>query len=135
MDAFQTYFVDVIKHQYADFDGRARRREYWMYVLFNILVLVAFQIVIGILGVVSDSLALLGSLAYIVVSLGLLVPSIAVAVRRLHDTNKTGWLILIGLIPLAGLVLLYFFVIEGDAGPNDYGPDPKGFEDDLAAGF
>ena len=64
-------------------------------------------------------------------SLAVMLPSIGLGVRRLHDTGRTGWLALLALIPLVNLVLIYFFVLEGDAGPNEYGPDPKGGFDDM----
>ena len=125
MDAFHEYFVDVLKNHYADFSGRARRKEYWMFVLFQALVAVAILIVAGILGSISETLGGLFFLLYYGFALAVLLPGLALAVRRLHDTGKSGWLVLIGLIPLIGLALLYFMVIEGDAGPNLYGPDPK----------
>ena len=80
------------------------------------------------MGVVSDSLASIASMLY---SLAVMLPSIGLGVRRLHDTGRTGWLALLALIPLVNLVLIYFFVLEGDAGPNEYGPDPKGGFDDM----
>ena len=118
------WYLDVLQNHYADFDGRARRKEFWMFVLFNILISLGITLIVGL---VSDSLASLLSGLY---SLAVLVPGIAVGVRRLHDTGKTGWLILLGLIPLINLVLLYFFAIEGDPGPNEYGPDPKDLDAD-----
>ena len=133
MDAFNQYFLDVIKNHYADFEGRARRKEYWMFYLFCILAYFAIAIVAGILSSIADVLGLVGWLAYAVFALGVVVPGVAVTVRRLHDTGKSGWLALLGLVPVLGLVLLYFMVIEGDAGPNEYGPDPKdAYDEDLS---
>lgn len=124
MEDLKAWYLKVL-HQYSDFSGRARRREYWMFTLANVLVVVAIGILAAILGAVADLLGLLGMLAYILYALAVLVPSLAVTVRRLHDTGKSGWFLLLGLIPFGGLVVLYFMIVEGDAGPNVYGPDPK----------
>ena len=124
MDAFNQYFLDVIKNHYVDFDGRASRKEYWMFVVFYLAIYIGASIVGAILGAVSDTLALLVSLGVMLFGLGIILPSLGIAVRRLHDTGRSGWFILLGLIPLAGLIVLYFAILEGDAGPNEYGPDP-----------
>ena len=111
------WYMAVLK-KYADFSGRARRREYWMFVLIN------FLIGCG-LGVIA---ALVHGLTFLswVYSLAVLVPSIAVSVRRLHDTSRSGWWLLIGLVPLIGLiVLIVFFATDGEPGDNEYGPNPK----------
>jgi len=106
-------FVDAVKTcftKYADFNGRAARSEYWWYTLFIIIASV-------LLSMVSDTVSLLFGLAT-------LLPSIAVAARRLHDTNRSGWLQLIALIPILGwLVLLYFLVQEAQE-PNRFGTAP-----------
>lgn len=107
--------------KYADFSGRARRREYWGFTLLITLVYIGLMVLMAI-----ESLALIASIVLIIFGLGIIVPSLAVTVRRLHDTNKSGWWYFIGLIPLVGLVLLVFMVMPGDTGPNQYGPDPKG---------
>jgi len=105
----------VVRQSYAKFDGRAGRGEYWWFVLANIVVYVALSILTQISGIFS-----LLSLVY---GLAVFVPSIAVAIRRLHDTDKSGWLLLIGLIPFVGAIILLVFVIqEGTSGPNKYGP-------------
>ena len=96
-----------------------------MFALINFAISIVITIVVG---VVSDSLASIVSMLY---SLAVMLPSIGLGVRRLHDTGRTGWLALLALIPLVNLVLIYFFVLEGDAGPNEYGPDPKGGFDDM----
>lgn len=112
--------------KYADFQGRARRAEYWMFVLFQILVYIA----VAILGLIlsggnSDSATATGLMA--LVTLGLLLPSIAVTVRRLHDTNRTGWWILISFLPLIGGIWLFVLtVLDGTPATNRFGPDPKG---------
>jgi uncharacterized membrane protein YhaH (DUF805 family) len=114
-------FMDAVKSvltQYVGFSGRARRSEYWFFVLFNILVSIVASIIGGLI-----KFPLLATL----VSLALLLPALAVSVRRLHDTGRTGWWLLIGLIPLVGLiVLIVFFVQDSNPGQNAYGPNPKG---------
>ena len=112
--------------KYADFQGRARRAEYWMFVLFQLLVYIAVAILGLILsGGKTDSATATGLMA--LVTLGLLLPSIAVTVRRLHDTNRTGWWILINFLPLiGGLWLLVLTVLDGTPTSNRFGPDPKG---------
>jgi uncharacterized membrane protein YhaH (DUF805 family) len=120
-------FLNVLKNKYADFDGRARRNEYWMFVLFNVIITI-IGYAISLFGIFLESAALgiLGTAFLFITGLGLLIPSLAVRVRRLHDTNRSGWLLLIGLIPFIGfIILLVFLVSEGTQGPNNYGPDPK----------
>lgn len=104
------WYLKVLKN-YAVFEGRARRKEYWMFVLFNMIASI-------ILTLVGSAIQFdwLGNIYSLVV----LVPSLAVAVRRMHDVNKSGWFIL---IPIYNLILA---VTEGDAGENRFGPDPKG---------
>ena len=104
--------------RYVDFAGRSRRKEYWMFVLFNILISFVLYFIEGLAG----GPGVVGGLY----SLAVLIPSIAVGVRRLHDTNRTGWWLLIGLIPLIGTVILIIFLVQdGEQGANQYGPDPK----------
>ncbi len=110
------WYLDVLK-KYAVFDGRARRMEYWMFVLFNIIISFAIGFIVGLLK--------LPPLLAQVYSLAVLVPSIAVGVRRLHDTNRSGWMLLLCLIPCVGLVVLYWMILEGTPGENQYGPNPK----------
>src|SRR5690606_19580775 len=111
------YFLSVVK-QYVNFNGRARRKEYWMYYLFYIIFYIVAAIIDGVLGL--SFLAPLYMLA-------LLLPTISVAARRLHDTGRSGWWQLIGLIPLIGwIVLIYFLVLDSTPGENQYGPNPKG---------
>jgi uncharacterized membrane protein YhaH (DUF805 family) len=111
------WYTGVLK-KYLDFSGRAQRMEYWMFTLINVLVMLGLAIVDAVLG--------LGFLSTIY-ALGVFIPSLAVAVRRLHDTNRSGWWLLIGLVPLVGLiVLIVFFVQDSQPGANEYGPNPKG---------
>jgi uncharacterized membrane protein YhaH (DUF805 family) len=110
--------------RYADFSGRSTRREYWMYVLFFILIDVALSLVDRMLGLyASGGYGLLSGLF----AVALLIPSLAVGARRLHDTGRTGWWLLIGFIPLIGaIVLIVFFVQDSQPGANAHGPNPKG---------
>ena len=113
-------FPDAVRSvltQYAVFSGRSRRSEYWYYALAYMIAYVVLMLIDNVLG--TGFLALLLSLA-------LLVPTLAVAIRRLHDTNRSGWWVLISLIPLVGLILIVFLATDGTPGPNTYGPDPKG---------
>lgn len=125
MEELKNIFLSVVKNNFANFDGRARRREFWMFQLAVLIVFVAIAIVAGILSAVADFLGVIGMIIYVVAVLGLIVPSIALSIRRLHDTNKSGWFLLISLIPFGGLYLLYLYIIEGDKGANQYGEDPK----------
>ncbi|ROS75340.1 DUF805 domain-containing protein [Cellulomonas sp. PhB143] len=110
--------VRSVLSQYAGFSGRARRSEYWFFYLAVIIV----EIVVGIV----DNVLGTGGLLTGLVLLALILPSLAVAVRRLHDTDRTGWWILIGLIPIVGtIVLLVFYVSDSTPGPNRFGPSPK----------
>ena len=111
---------------YAVFQGRARRKEFWMFALFNWIICMALSM-IGSLFV--DSIGLAGQIPYYIYAFAVLIPSIAVAVRRLHDVNKSGWWYFIILIPLIGAIwLLVLFCTEGDKGDNQYGPNPKALE-------
>lgn len=114
------WYLAVLKN-YAGFSGRARRKEYWMFTLINALIGIAFNLIIALVPAL-ESLAFV----YGIYSLALFLPTLAVAVRRLHDVNKSGWMLLIGLIPLIGAIwLLILFCTEGTVGPNQYGEDPK----------
>lgn len=109
--------------KYADFKGRSRRSEYWYFVLFNILAVMAIAMISGILSsVIGDAAFGLTAIYYI----GIIIPSLAVAVRRLHDTGRSGWWYLIGLIPIiGGIVLIVFFCEDSKPGSNQWGPNPK----------
>ncbi|MGH3767239.1 MAG: DUF805 domain-containing protein [Pseudonocardiaceae bacterium] len=118
------WYLKVLR-QYTDFVGRARRQEYWMFTLFNTL---------AYLGLFVIGMVLHTGLLGLLYGLAVLVPGLAVAVRRLHDTGRSGWWLLIGLIPLIGaIVLIVFLVTEGERQPNAYGPDPKATADPVAA--
>lgn len=112
--------------RYADFQGRSRRKEYWMFQLGIILMYIAAAVLIGITGaVLGDTASSIVTLPLFLVVLAIFVPALAVTVRRLHDQDKSGWWILINFIPFGGIVLLVFMCLEGTNGPNQYGPDPK----------
>lgn len=121
--------------RYAEFSGRSRRKEYWMFTLFQILVLIVMGVLVGITGGFDESGAsTLGSAMLVIMGLiylGLfLIPGIAVTVRRFHDQDKSGWFYLLSFIPyVGGLIMLVFMCLEGTQGPNQYGPDPKGYGD------
>jgi uncharacterized membrane protein YhaH (DUF805 family) len=123
--------------RYFDFSGRSRRMEYWMFSLLWVIIAVVFDASIFATMPSAEALqsgATMGSFGVAGMILGLLglasfIPSLAVTVRRLHDTNRSGWWWFIQLIPLIGfIVMLVFLVSDGTPGPNDYGPDPKGGE-------
>ncbi len=117
------WFVKAMKN-YVGFSGRSRRTEYWMFTLFVFIIGIAVSAVQQIL--LNPAQPGQGTLTWLW-NLAVLLPSLAVGVRRLHDTNRSGWWLLIGLIPLVGaIVLIVFFVTEGNRGQNQYGPDPKG---------
>ena len=103
------YYLKVLQN-YVNFNGRARRKEYWMFVLFNFIA----SFILGFIGLLLDFTFLAN-----LYSLAVLLPSIAVGVRRMHDVGKSGWYIL---IPIYNLILCG---TEGDNGENEYGPDPK----------
>ncbi|MDE5417052.1 DUF805 domain-containing protein [Labilibaculum sp. DW002] len=117
------YYLKALK-QYVDFSGRARRKEYWMFVLFNLI----FAIVAAILdNVIGSTMGVLPyGVIYILYSLALLLPGLAAGVRRLHDTGRNGWWMLIVLIPFIGSIwLLVLLVLDGDVEENEYGSNPK----------
>ncbi|MGN9911173.1 DUF805 domain-containing protein [Phytohabitans sp. LJ34] len=121
-----TAAVRSVLSQYVQFGGRARRSEYWWFVLFTILVGIVAGIIDIALGTDSSSSLWSAGLVGTIVNLALLLPSLAVGVRRLHDTNRSGWWLLIALIPLVGaIVLIVFMVQDSTPGPNRFGPSPK----------
>ncbi|NOQ46762.1 MAG: DUF805 domain-containing protein [Desulfobulbaceae bacterium] len=135
MEQFQRYFLDTLKNRYAAFKGRATRSEYWYFLLFSIiiaLILTALDSMIinpllGIQPLVETArTGILGTLF----SFGTLIPSVALAIRRLHDIGKSGWWILLGVIPIVNIigifVLLYFFIKDSQPGENQFGLNPQG---------
>ena len=111
------WYIEVLK-KYAVFTGRAHRTEYWMFFLINIIIAIAIGLIEGFVG----SPGVVG----MIYGLAVLLPGIAVGVRRLHDTDRSGWWLLIGLIPIIGvIVLIVFFVQDSTPGPNQFGSNPK----------
>jgi len=125
--AFHVGFADAVKSclsKYATFSGRSRRSEYWWFYLFYTLVVIA--------GVIIDAVLGTDPILYVLTALGLFVPTLAAAIRRLHDIDKSGWWYLVGFIPLVGFIILIVWGCkDGTRGPNRFGADPKGGTDQL----
>ena len=117
------WYLQVLR-KYADFKGRARRKEYWMFVLFKFIFSIVAMILDNILGTAMEGVGY--GLFYILYALAVFIPSLAVSVRRLHDVGKSGWMLLVGLIPIIGAIwLLVLMVTDSKPGENKYGPNPK----------
>lgn len=133
------WWKKVVFDNFANFSGRARRKEYWSFQLVNVLLLVIPYILL-IMSLFNsqatgslDTLGVIACLCLVIFALVITIPSFAVLVRRLHDTDRSGWYFLMGLIPfVGGLILLYFYFSEGTAGRNNYGNDPKRFVDEIS---
>jgi uncharacterized membrane protein YhaH (DUF805 family) len=129
--------------RYADFSGRSRRKEYWMFALLQVIVVVLYFILAGAFGATARPDSVGGAASFGIVSivlllycLAIIIPSIAVQVRRFHDQDKSGWMVLLGLIPgIGGIIVLVFMCLEGTRGPNRFGPDPKTSDADLGEVF
>ena len=113
MGAFD--YVKKVYREYANFEGRARRQEFWYFTLFFVIVSFVLSIIDGIIGM---------QILSAIFTLGSLVPSLAVGARRLHDIDKSGWWQVIGLIPLIGLIMIWFYAQKGTDGANSFGSDP-----------
>jgi len=117
------WYIKVLK-EYANFNGRARRKEYWMFVLFNFIFCIVAMILDNIFGTTFSILPY--GFVYLLYCLAVLIPGLAVAVRRLHDIGKSGWYILVSLIPIAGGIwLLVLLCTDSNMGENEYGANPK----------
>jgi len=115
------WYLGVLK-KYAVFEGRAHRSEYWYFVLFSLIVTVVLTICDAVIrNIMGITIGILGNLY----GLAVLIPSIAVGVRRLHDTNRSGWWMLLALVPIAGLVLIWFLAQDSEPATNPYGTNPK----------
>lgn len=111
------WYLGVLR-KYVDFSGRARRTEFWTFTLISMIISALLSILDIVLG-----FGILGA----IYALGVLLPTLAVAVRRLHDTDRSGWWLLIGFVPLIGvIVLIVFCVQDSQPGDNAFGPNPKG---------
>jgi uncharacterized membrane protein YhaH (DUF805 family) len=121
--------------RYAEFSGRSRRMEYWMFRLFEFAVFILGITVLGVAAglageqggdMVGGAVLSIGALLLVLFFFGSFVPGLAVTARRLHDTGRSGWMLLLGLVPLVGpIVLLVFLFSDGTKGSNEYGEDPK----------
>jgi uncharacterized membrane protein YhaH (DUF805 family) len=123
-------FTAAISHalsNYVTFSGRARRSEYWYFTLFNLIVAIVAAILDAVIGITAF---------YPLAALALLLPGLAVSVRRLHDTGRSGWWIFIALVPLVGLILLLvWYCQDSQPQPNDHGPSPKHSPTDDMSGY
>ena len=105
---FNTYFLDVIKNHYVDFAGRATRKQFWLFVLFNFII----TLILAFVGQMEGSVGSLFTVIYWVYGLAVLLPNLAIAARRLHDIGRSAWWLLLYFVPvIGGLVLLVFFVL------------------------
>ncbi|MGB0114746.1 MAG: DUF805 domain-containing protein [Ilumatobacteraceae bacterium] len=112
----------VVTERFAKFDGRAGRAEFWWFALANLVAYAVLLILMGIGFAIADGLGLILGVLVVIYIAAVIIPSLALAIRRLHDTDKSGWWLLISLIPFGGIVLLVFYLLEGTPGPNKFGP-------------
>lgn len=121
------WYKKVVFDNYSNFNGRARRSEYWYFYLTNMVIYILLAILAAVLSNISSTLSGFIILLYGVYALAMLIPGLAVAVRRLHDVDKSGWFLLFSIIPIiGGILLLIWFCSEGIRRTNQYGADPKG---------
>ena len=114
------WYLEVLK-KYAVFEGRARRKEYWFFILFNVLISMALAVIDRLTGNVNPDTGL-GILSGIY-ALGVMIPGMAVSVRRLHDTGRSGWWLLIAFVPVVGaIVFFYLMALDSNPETNEYGP-------------
>ena len=126
MNQFIDAYKLVVLKNYANFEGRLGRGAFWRFVLVNLVISIVLSILAQTFGVVFW-------LAYVLYAVGVVIPGIAAGARRLHDTNKSAWLLLVGLIPFVGfIVLIVLFAMEGDQQANDHGPVPTDVYDEYA---
>lgn len=120
-------YYKMALNKYADFTGRSRRSEYWFFVLGNVIIYFVIAFIAGLIGggIGSEEAAIIPLALIGIFALAIIIPSLAVAVRRLHDTGKSGWWYLIAFIPFGGIVLLVFFCTDSEPGANQWGPNPK----------
>lgn len=117
------WYKKVVFENYANFEGRARRKEFWYFLLLHYIILIIVSIIDRMAGLTIGSLGY--GILYLVYAFAALIPSLAVQARRLHDVGKSGWYML---IPIYNIIL---FCTEGDNSENEYGPDPKGDGDEI----
>lgn len=124
------WYKKVVFQNYANFNGRARRSEYWYFLLMNMICAITAMIIDNVIGIKIEPLPY--GYIYLAYVLAVFFPGLAVAVRRLHDIGKSGWYLLISFIPVIGAIwLIVLFCKEGDPGANDYGSDPKTSFDEI----
>ncbi len=122
------WYLKVLKQHYADFSGRARRKEFWMFVLFNFI----FLLITALLDITLIYVGIGFKMISPIYALAVFIPGLAVEVRRLHDIGKSGWWIFISLIPLIGSIwLLVLLATDSQPGDNEYGPNPKEGPEDF----
>jgi uncharacterized membrane protein YhaH (DUF805 family) len=117
------YFIDAVKNHYFDFQGRARRKAYWLFVLVSVIISIILSVIDGLVTSNIIGIPALG----LIFDLAIFLPSLGIAVRRLHDIGKSGWWVLISLIPLIGII--WFIILaatDSEKGSNKYGENPKG---------
>ena len=121
------YWMLLPLRRFADFAGRSRRTEFWMFTLFQIILIAVVMTLASALAIAAMSgLATVLMVAYLLFNIALLIPSLAVQVRRFHDVDMSGWSVLLGLIPFAGpIIVLVCMCKDGTPGDNRFGPDPK----------
>ncbi|HEK1804796.1 TPA: DUF805 domain-containing protein [Proteus mirabilis] len=124
------WYLEVIKNNYANFSGRARRKEYWMFIVVNTIILaVLYGIMFSSIDSYTGEMSGTGFAALIIIgiySLATIIPNIAVTVRRFHDQDRSGWMVLLSFIPfVVGLILFIFMCLDGTRGENRFGLDPK----------
>ena len=122
------WYLKVMRDNYANFSGRARRKEYWMFVLVQTIVMIGLMILDSVLGLDFElqGISLGYGYLYLIGIIVHFIPSLALVVRRLHDVGKSGWFYFIFLIPLIGVIwLLVLYCTEGQKQDNKWGPDPK----------
>ena len=150
MEYFNNYISTITSGKWMNYQGRARRKEFWSFALVNIIIAIVLSIILAILSLIPG-IGIIFRILTNLLSLAIMIVMIPIAIRRLHDTNKSGWLMIVGavlgvlvmifswfgpalavltmilsLIALVwGIVLLVFYCTPGDVGPNQYGPDPK----------
>ena len=129
-----SWYLKVVRDNYANFSGRAQRAEFWWFVLVNLIILILAMIADNLSGLAFEYVDPFTGVAvsmgygwiYTIYALATFLPALAVSVRRLHDTDRSGWLLLLNLVPCVGIILLVWYCGDSTPGDNQYGPNPKG---------
>lgn len=117
MNAFKTYYIDVLKNNYFNFEGRATRKQYWLFFLFNFIAV----FILAILASINNFIGTLFGIVSALYNLAVILPNLSIGARRLHDRNLSGWWQLLVLVPFVGsLILLILFVLPGTPGQNRF---------------